>query len=210
MPRVGKIQIEGRWKEFMFEEKYCKIVAKMTGSLFVTGGSGYIGRHLLRSLDSHRYSKIVYLSRAAPASAPSGEVIRADLLEGSAYAEALKGCDTVLHMAAVTGKSRPAEYFRVNREGTRMLIGECCRAGVRRFIYVSTIAVKFRDQHRYYYAQSKCQAEELVRSSGLQYTIVRPTMVMGKGAAVMEGLSRLACAPPRSIRPWRRRCSSRP
>jgi len=76
-----------------------------------------------------------------------------------------------------------------------MLIGECRRAGVRRFIYISTIAAKFRDQHRYYYAQSKCQAEELVKSSGLRYTIVRPTIVIGKGAAVLEGLSRLAGAP---------------
>jgi NADH dehydrogenase len=168
----------------------------MGGHLFLTGGTGYVGRHLLRALGAGDYGKIVCLSRGNPPDAPRNvEFIKADLLESAAYAPALTECDTVLHMAAVTGKSRPAEYFRVNREGTKALIGECRRAGVKRIIYVSTIAAKFRNQNRYYYAQSKRQAEELVATSGLRYTIVRPTIVMGKQAAVLEGLSRLASAP---------------
>ena len=65
----------------------------------------------------------------------------------------------MLHLAAVTGKNRPAEYFRVNREGTRALVDECRRRRVKRIIYISTIAAKFQDQRRYYYAQSKHQAE---------------------------------------------------
>ena len=168
----------------------------MPKSLFITGGSGYIGSRLLETLDSREYGKLVCLSRVKPPAARANiESVQADLLDSASYAPALAECDTVLHMAAVTGKSRPAEYFRVNREGTKALIAECRRSGVRRFIYVSTIAAKFRDQSRYYYAQSKRQAEELVASSGLTYTIVRPTIVMGKGAPVLEGLSRLAAAP---------------
>lgn len=165
-------------------------------SLFVTGGTGYIGRRLLESLDLKRFSKIICLTRSEVVAAPSHvEFVKADLLDSGAYAMALRGCGTVLHLAATTGKSRPEEYFRVNREGTRILIEASSGAGVQRFIYISTIAAKFRDQRRYYYAQSKLQAEELVRSSGLRYTIVRPTMVMGEGSPVLEGLSRLAAAP---------------
>jgi nucleoside-diphosphate-sugar epimerase len=165
-------------------------------SLFVTGGGGYIGCRLLASLDPARFSKIVCLTRSAAAGLPPHvNAIQADLLDAGTYAEALRGCDAVLHLAATTGKSRPEEYFRVNREGTRCLIQACRRAGVERFIHISTIAAKFRDQRRYYYAQSKLQAEELVRSSGLRYSIVRPTMVMGKGSPVLEGLSRMAAAP---------------
>jgi NADH dehydrogenase len=164
--------------------------------LFLTGGGGYIGRRLLGGLDHTRYSKIICLTRSGALGAPSHvEFVKADLLDSSAYAEALRKCGTVLHLAAATGKSTPEEYFRVNREGTRTLIDACRDASVERFIYISSIAAKFRDQRRYYYAQSKLQAEELVRSSGLRYTIVRPTMVMGRGAPVLQSLSRLAAAP---------------
>jgi nucleoside-diphosphate-sugar epimerase len=165
-------------------------------SLFVTGGAGYIGRRLLGSLDPGAYSKIICLTRSGAHTAPPHvEFVRADLVDSDAYAAALRGCGIVLHLAAVTGKSRPEDYFRVNREGTRSLIEACRRAGIKRFIYISTIATKFRDQRRYYYAQSKLHAEEVVRLSGLSYTIVRPTMVIGKGAPVLESLSRLAAMP---------------
>jgi NADH dehydrogenase len=168
----------------------------MPESLFVTGGTGFLGSRLLSSLDTGRYRRIVCLTRRPPAGAPPKvEFVAADLLETGAYAPALAGCDTVLHMAAATGKSRRAEYFRVNLEGTRALIGECRRAGVRRMIYVSTIAAKFQDQSRYYYAQSKRQAEEVLAASGLEYAIVRPTIIFGEGAPVLTGLARLAAAP---------------
>lgn len=169
---------------------------QMPGSLLMTGGSGYIGSRLLRMLNSGDYRKIICVGRTKPpAEPPAVEFIAADLLDSGAYVRALAECETVLHMAAVTGKSRPAEYFRVNREGTKTLVAECRRAGVKRFIYVSTIAAKFRDQAHYHYAQSKRQAEEAVASSGLSYTIIRPTMVMGKGAPVLQALSKLAAAP---------------
>jgi uncharacterized protein YbjT (DUF2867 family) len=66
---------------------------------------------------------------------------------------------------------------------------------VKQFLYISTIAAKFDNQYRYFYAQSKRQAEEVVAASGLAYTIVRPTMVLGPGSPVYEGLSRLAGLP---------------
>jgi nucleoside-diphosphate-sugar epimerase len=168
----------------------------MPGSLFVTGGTGFVGSRFLQTLDPGRYPRIVCLSRAKPASGPPNvEYIAGDLTRSATYAAALAGCETVVHLAAVTGKNRPETYFQVNREGTRALIGECKRAGTKRLLYVSTIAAKFTNQHRYYYAQSKRQAEEAVSRGGLSYTIVRPTMVLGKGSPVLEGLARLAKLP---------------
>jgi nucleoside-diphosphate-sugar epimerase len=98
-------------------------------------------------------------------------------------------------LAAVTGKQAPGEYFKVNRDGTKALLAEAGRARVRRFIFVSTIAAKFKDQRHYYYAQSKLQAEGLVRASTLRWTIVRPTMILGKDSALLGGLSKLATLP---------------
>jgi len=167
----------------------------MTPSLFVTGAGGYLGRRVLALADQAHDGRIVCLSRSGQPVPNASETIGGDLLDGESYASALKTCETVLHLAAATGKNPPAEYFRVNREGTRILLEQCRKAGVKRILHVSTIAVKFPHIEHYYYAQSKLQAEALVRESGLEYCIVRPTMIFGKGAPVLEGLSRLAGAP---------------
>jgi len=166
----------------------------MVETVFVTGGTGFVGSRFLQRAAAGR--RILCLSRARPAKVPANvEFIQGDLSVPETYANALKGCAAVVHLAAVTGKSRPENYFQVNREGVRALIGECRRAEVPQFLFVSTIAAKFGNQSRYYYAQSKRQAEELVAASGMRYTIVRPTMVLGKGSAVYAGLSKLANLP---------------
>ena len=138
----------------------------MPESLFVTGAAGFVGSRFLERVAPGR--KVVCLIRTRPAQVPKNvEFIQGDLSSPASYAGALKGCGAVVHLAAATGKSRPETYFQVNREGTRALVGECRRAGVPQFLFVSTIAAKFDNQNRYYYAQSKRQAEEVVANSGL-------------------------------------------
>jgi NADH dehydrogenase len=166
-------------------------------SLFVTGADGYLGAHLLKRIDTARYHSIRCLTRSAGRTHPAPNVafVQGDLLDASAYSTSLAECDTVLHMAAVTGKAPPQRYFRVNRDGTGALLEAAREARVRRFIFISSIAARFPDQSRYYYAHSKRQAEELVIRCGLEYLIVRPTILMGPGAPVIESLSKLAAAP---------------
>ena len=168
----------------------------MNESLFVTGATGFVGRRFLQALDPGQYRRIVCLGRTRPASVPKNvEFVQGDLADANSYAPALTGCDSVVHLAAATGKARPETYFQVNLEGTRTLLGESKRAGVKSFFYISTIAAKFTNQNRYYYAQSKRRAEEAVSRSGLQYTIVRPTIVLGQGSPVRASLAKLAKMP---------------
>jgi NADH dehydrogenase len=94
----------------------------------------------------------------------------------------LTGCNTVLHLAAATGKAAKEDYYNIIVNGTSELISNCHKAGVRNILYVSTIAVKYPDKYRYDYAQSKEQAEVIIRNSGLNYAIVRPTIVIGQGS----------------------------
>ncbi len=168
-------------------------------SLFITGGNGFVAGNLLRQLDPGRFHDVVCISRSEMdpelLARSRARFLRADLADPSSYEKELASADCVIHLAAQTGKAPPREYFRVNVEGTRKLVETCRRLGVPRFLHVSSIAVKFPEKTRYFYAQSKEESEAIVRSSGLRFTIVRPTMILGRGSPVWTGLARLASLP---------------
>lgn len=168
----------------------------MAGSIFLTGGAGFLGKRVAARLASGDRELICLIRGAGTGvSAPKVECVSGDLRDPKGYRAALAGCETIVHLAALTGKHAPAEYAEVNRDCTRSLIEEARQAGVKRFVFVSTIAVTFRDTSGYPYAQSKLQAEEAVEGSGLAWTIIRPTMIFGEQAPVLQGLSRLASLP---------------
>jgi NADH dehydrogenase len=126
---------------------------------------------------------------------PDWRWIHGELTDTPAYAAALEHADTVLHMAAATGKERPGVFTETNVEGTRRLVEAAARAGVSRFIFVSSIAAKFADQRHYPYARSKLEAERIVKASGLGWAIVRPTLVFGAQSPVLRGLIKLVKGP---------------
>jgi NADH dehydrogenase len=97
-----------------------------------------------------------------------------------------------VHLAAATGRAPRAESFAVNADATRTLVERSKRHGVRDFLFVSTIAVKYPNASRYPYAAAKQIAEEAVRESGLNYAIVRPTIVVGRDAPIWQSLAGLA------------------
>ncbi|MCC6988811.1 MAG: NAD-dependent epimerase/dehydratase family protein [Acidobacteria bacterium] len=167
-------------------------------AVFVTGASGFVGRRLVPAL-ARLQRPLVVLDRSGaltPAALPAGSTVcRGDLLSPASYLDALRGCDTVLHLAAATGKASAADHHRVNVEGTAALVAACREAGVERLLFVSSIAVTFADQTGYHYAAAKTAAEAIVRRSGLRAAIVRPTMIFGAGSPVEAGLAKLALLP---------------
>ena len=169
----------------------------MARSLFITGASGFIGRHLLARLAPRRYERIFCLTRRASAvpglvDHPNVTWLTGSLFDSDRYRNCLDASVTVIHLAAATGKALPREYYSVNRDGTRRLL-ECCRERrVRNFLHVSSIAANYRDKAHYDYAQSKLESEEIVAKSGLSYTILRPTIVAGQDSTGWKTLARLA------------------
>lgn len=167
----------------------------MAKSVFLTGGTGFVGRYLARLLLRSGY-RVVCLTRNRHWHEPAAvDFVHGALTDSNACERVMQDCDTVLHLAGATGKQARSAYFQVNRDGTAALIQNAKRAGVKRFVFISTIAVKFPDISRYFYAQSKQQAETLVAESGLDWTIIRPTMIFGPGSATMAALNRLATLP---------------
>jgi len=163
--------------------------------LFVTGGTGFVGRHLLPRLRSGLFHQVFCLTRSPERIAAHDQRVTAvpgDLAAAASYSKALASSDTVIHLAASMGTASPAEHVRINLEGTTQLLEECRRLGVERFLYVSSVAAKFKDISDYPYAQSKRAAEAAVRESGLTYCIVRPTLIVGRGGGAWSRLEALA------------------
>lgn len=169
--------------------------------LFITGSTGFIGRSVLDRLLASGVHRIVCLvrSRETEARAVDGvggvELVYGDVCDSTTYSDALAGSDTVVHMAAATGKARESELRRVNVEGTRELVEACRRARVKRFVFMSSIAAAGDRIGDYPYARTKLEAEGIVREAGVQHTIVRPTIVLGERGGNWRMLRKLACLP---------------
>jgi dihydroflavonol-4-reductase len=160
----------------------------------VTGATGFVGSHLTEALH-RRGDEVTVLARSA---AKAGElahlevrVIRGDLHDAQALAQAVEGQDVIYHVAGVIAARRESDFFRANREGTAQLTAAAERAGRPRFVFVSSMAAAGPSRRGTplngtepprpvtAYGRSKLAAEELVTSSSLPWSIVRPPMVYG-------------------------------
>ncbi len=152
--------------------------------IFVTGASGFIGRALLEQARHDGLESIRALSRSAQVDRENLEWIRGDLADVAAFASRLAGCDTLLHLGASTGRASRSEHERINLQATRSLMRAARDANVARFVFVSTIAAAYPEVDRYPYAAAKRAAEEAVSASALDWTILRPTIVLGQAGGI--------------------------
>jgi len=184
----------------MSDDEVASVEGADTGTmaLFVTGASGFLGMQILESLEPDHYARITLLSRRALelpeqlAASDNTNVIQASIHDVDRYASQLDANTVILHLAAMTGKAEPRDYYHVNTDGTAELLKVSVLAGVAGFLFVSSIAVSFSNREGYHYAESKQQAEQKVRESGLKYTIVRPTIILGEGSSIWDSFSGLS------------------
>lgn len=164
--------------------------------IIITGAGGFVGRRVVERLLAQG-ARVTGIGRSAPAAdwPASATWVRADVANAAEYEHALTDADCVLHLAALTGKAKPEDFQRANVDATKALLDACARANVRRFVFVSSVAVTFADRRYYAYSDSKIAAEAHVRDAATPSVIVRPTMILGPGSAIEASLSRLARLP---------------
>jgi len=159
--------------------------------ILVTGGTGVVGRSTVTAL-LQRGHVVQLLSRHAERDArqwPHGvNPIRGNIAEPAGIAGAADGCDAVLHLTAIVDEHGTQTFERVNVEGTRNVVREAERAGVRKFVYVSSLGA---DTGESPYHRSKRQGEAIVRTFKGAWTVVRPGSVYGPGDEQISVLLRM-------------------
>jgi nucleoside-diphosphate-sugar epimerase len=115
------------------------------GPALVTGGTGFLGRHLVERLLAQGRAVTVLTRRSAPDLEKRGvRFVAADLADADAVRSACRGAETVFHIAARVGVwGRGDDFFRANVLGTRAILAGCRTHGVRRFVYTSTASVVY-------------------------------------------------------------------
>lgn len=172
----------------------------MTGDapLAVTGGTGFVGRALLDRVrpaasllggEPGTYS-VRALARREQEQHDGVEWIAGSLADESALARLAQGAGALIHIAGLTNTPDPANFEVANVTGTANVIAAAKQARVKRLVFVSSLAAREPQLSRY--GASKAQAEELVKSSGLDWTIVRPPAVYGPRDTEMFELFRAA------------------
>ncbi len=147
----------------------------------ITGGTGFIGRHLLRAAGQLGCS-VKALARPARvghlAAAPGVTPVPGDLSDSAALCELVAGCDAVIHLAgAIRGRSRE-DFLRDNLQGTRRLLDAIARVNPNaHLVNVSSLAA--REPRLSWYAESKAAAEVAVVEGGKRWTTLRPPVVYG-------------------------------
>ena len=167
--------------------------------VFVTGGSGFIGKRLVPRLqaDGHVVTALLLPAENAPGWRDVG-IARGDITNGSSLAGTMDGQEAVIHLAGAVGYGQTFERCNaINRDGTRHVADEAAAAGVRRFVHMSSVSVygrpvgvtvtedfpltKINDP----YGDTKIDAEHIVTAleaaGKLDLTIVRPTVIYGPG-----------------------------
>ena len=145
-------------------------------TLAITGGTGFVGQHLLR-MAVEQNSQVRALTRRAQDSSDVAWIEGA-LDKPDSLARLVEGADAVIHVAGRIGGTR-AQFEEANVTGTANIVEAARAAGVRRFIHISSLAA--REPLLSDYGWSKELSEQVVADSGLDWTIVRPPAVYGPG-----------------------------
>lgn len=157
--------------------------------LAVTGGTGFVGGRLLKAALEQGH-EVRALTRKGRRPRGGIEWIAGSLEDPESLERLVSGTDAVIHVAGVINAPDPAEFEKGNVEGTLRMLAAATAAGTRRFVHVSSLSAREPDISRY--GASKARSEELVRGSGLDWTIVRPPAIYGPGDRETLDLFRMA------------------
>ena len=175
----------------------------------LTGATGFVGRHLMADLSRRGYRLRILLRRPVPEFTTGEQVLIGDLACPINLNEAMRGVDYVIHSAGIAHamSGRPEDDYRtVNRDAARALAIAARQAGVKRFVFLSSVRAQCGPVSEAPvgdddiprptdpYGRSKLEAEAALAETGIPFSALRPALVYGPGVkgnlAALFGLAR--------------------
>jgi uncharacterized protein YbjT (DUF2867 family) len=160
----------------------------------ITGGTGFIGRHLARDLVERGHQVVLIArglyTRGEQVHSNGGlTFVRADVTDTAALTRAFAGCAAVAHCAGSSTEDGSQTFQQVHVEGARSAVTAAQQAGVKKFVLVSYLHA--RPDKRSAYHRTKWEGEEIVRRSGLDHTIIKAGLVYGPRDHLLNNLGHL-------------------
>lgn len=153
----------------------------------VTGAGGFVGRHLIPALAGQHHVRA--LARVGPSAREPGEdvdVVRGDVRNGDTVSALLQDTQVVVHMAGgFDAETEPETIVG----GTAAVVTAARERGVSRIVFLSCLGAAADNPSPFF--QAKWKAEQMIRSSGLPYVILRPSLILGRGDGVTAPLADL-------------------
>ena len=160
--------------------------------VLVTGATGFLGRRVVPELLARRHQVRCLVhspGRERLFDHREVEIHYGSVLNPESLGPAMHGVQSVVHLVGIIRTGRGSSFDRVHRQGTAIVAEAAKEAGAREIIYVSAMGAT--PDPKYPYLHSKRQAELQVTSSGMGYTILRPSVIFGEGDEFMTALAGL-------------------
>jgi NADH dehydrogenase len=160
--------------------------------VLVTGGTGFVGPHVVRAIQDAGHD-VRALVRSG--SVPGAERAQGDMTDADSLGRAVQGVDAVVHLVAIR-QGREEQFQRIMVDGTRDLLTAARDAGVGRFVQMSALGTSEESKDLVPYYRAKWLQEGLVRESGLEHVIFRPSFVFGREGGIIPTFRKLAKVAP--------------
>jgi NADH dehydrogenase len=162
--------------------------------VFVTGATGFVGRTVIQALRAEGYVVRCLVRRGSePDLRGVGAIerVEGDVLSPQTLEEGMAGCDAVVHLVGIIREHVPTNttFYRVHVQATGNVVAAAASVGVRRYIHMSALGAREGARSRYH--QTKWAAEEAVHACSLPWTIVRPSVIYGRGDGFVSLLVRV-------------------
>ncbi len=150
--------------------------------ILITGGTGFVGSHLikrLRKADIPVRAVVRNPGRAQELNNLGIDIFPGDVSDKTSLEKAMSGCERVVHLVGIIQETAGATFQSVHVDGTRNVLNAAKKAGVPHFFFQSALGTRPGAKSAYH--RTKWEAEELVRTGSIPFTILRPSLIYGPG-----------------------------
>jgi NADH dehydrogenase len=157
--------------------------------IFIAGGTGFVGTHLVRALREKGHELRLLVHRRSPGSREGLDQVEGDVASLESFEQTVNGCDAVINLVGIIREfpSLGITFDRLHVQATANMLAAARKAGIRRYLQMSALGTRPDAVSRYH--ATKFRAEELVRSSGFEFTILRPSLIYGPEDAFINMLA---------------------